>query len=188
MGKYEYSGIISASVCFDYFPYRIEDESKDTLEVIERIVPDYELWLLQKELSLLNVDEEVLYRPFATLSNGERTKVLLASLFLQQNHFLLIDEPTNHLDAEGRRLVADYLNGKKGFILVSHDRNFLDRCVDHTLSINRRNIEVQRGNFSSWQKNKQMQDEYELAENERCAKAGCFASVPSAATAQITRS
>ena len=170
MGKYEYRGIISASVCFDYFPYSIKDESRDTLAVIERIVPDYELWLLQKELSLLNVEEEILYRPFATLSNGERTKVLLASLFLRQNYFLLIDEPTNHLDAEGRRLVADYLNGKKGFILVSHDRNFLDRCVDHTLSINRRNIEVQRGNFSSWQKNKQMQDEYELAENERLKK------------------
>ncbi|MBP8785532.1 MAG: ABC-F family ATP-binding cassette domain-containing protein, partial [Synergistaceae bacterium] len=170
MGKYEYSGTISASVCFDYFPYSIKDESRDTLDIIEHIVPDYELWLLQKELSLLDVEEEVLYRPFATLSNGERTKVLLASLFLQQNHFLLIDEPTNHLDAEGRRLVADYLNGKKGFILVSHDRNFLDRCVDHTLSINRRNIEIQRGNFSSWQKNKQMQDEYELAENERLKK------------------
>lgn len=63
---------------------------------------------------------------------------MLAGLFLRRNSFLLIDEPTNHLDAEGRAQVAEYLNGKKGFILVSHDRAFLDGCVDHILSINAR--------------------------------------------------
>lgn len=45
--------------------------------------------------------------------------------------------------------VADYLNRKKGFILVSHDRRFLDGCVDHILSLNRAGITVQRGNFSA---------------------------------------
>ncbi len=97
----------------------------------------------------------------------ERTKVLLAALFLQEGHFLLIDEPTNHLDREARRLVSQYLNTKKGFILVSHDRSFLDGCVDHVLSINKTNIEVQKGNFSSWYQNKEWQDAYERAENER---------------------
>lgn len=63
-----------------------------------------------------------MWRPFETLSNGEQTKVMLAALFLNEGHFLLIDEPTNHLDVAARRQVADYLNRKKGFILVSHDR------------------------------------------------------------------
>lgn len=45
--------------------------------------------------------------------------------------------PTNHLDGQGRRLVADYLRRKKGFILVSHDRTFLDGCVDHIMALNK---------------------------------------------------
>lgn len=59
---------------------------------------------------------------------------------------------------------------KKGFILVSHDRRFLDDCVDHILSINRANIEVQSGNFSSWMSNFERQQEFELAQNERLQK------------------
>jgi lincosamide and streptogramin A transport system ATP-binding/permease protein len=167
MGRYEYSGTIQSAETFEYFPYETGDHSDDTLTIVERTVPDYEYWRLQKELSLLDVPEEVLYRPFSTLSNGERTKVLLAALFLKESRFLLIDEPTNHLDMEARELVGRYLRSKKGFILVSHDRTFLDQCVDHILSINRSNIEVQKGNFTSWQNNKEIQDQFELAENEK---------------------
>lgn len=167
MKKYEYSGVIHGSVEFDYFPYEVRNCSADTLSVVEEIVPEYEYWKLQRELSLLDVEEEVLFRPFETLSNGEQTKVLLAALFLREHHFLLIDEPTNHLDMSAREKLGDYLDSKKGFILVSHDRVFLDRCVDHILSINRNNIEVQRGNFTTWQQNKKLQDQYELAENEK---------------------
>ena len=96
-----------------------------------------------------------------TLSNGEQTKALLAALFLNDNRFLLIDEPTNHLDVKARQKVAEYLKKKKGFILVSHDRRFLDDCVDHILSINRSNIEVQSGNFSSWMMNFERQQKSE---------------------------
>ena len=67
-----------------------------------------------RELSLLNVETEVLYRSFETLSNGEQTKALLAALFLNEEHFLLIDEPTNHLDTKGRKQVADYAEKEKG--------------------------------------------------------------------------
>ena len=77
----------------------------------------------------------------------------VAALFLNEGHFLLIDEPTNHLDTRARTHVANYLKKKKGFILVSHDRRFLDESVDHILSLNRANIEVQSGNFSSWMMN-----------------------------------
>lgn len=169
MKKYEYSGSIAASVAFDYFPFSIEDQERFTYEVLEGFAgsENYQFWQLERELSKLAVAEDVLYRPFSTLSNGERTKVLLAVLFLQEGHFLLIDEPTNHLDREARQLVSRYLNSKKGFILVSHDRRFLDGCVDHVLSINKTDIEVQKGNFTSWYENKQRQDAYERAENER---------------------
>jgi len=170
LGEYEYRGSISASVDFEYFPYPVEDRSVPTYEVIDRINPDYEHWQLLRELSLLKVSEDVLYRPFETLSSGEQTKVLLAAMFLKTNSFLLIDEPTNHLDLHARQLVSDYLKSKRGFILVSHDRAFLDNCVDHILAINRTNIEVQKGTFSDWWDNKTRQDQYELAENEKLHK------------------
>lgn len=167
LGKHEYSGTISAPFDFDYFPFNVEDASRMAIEIVEDIVPDYEHWKLSKELNLLQVGEDALYRAFDTLSNGEQTKLLLAAMFLKENNFLLIDEPTNHLDMEGRSIVADYLRGKKGYILVSHDRTFLDDCVDHILSINRTDIAIQRGNFSDWLENKQRQDAFELAENDK---------------------
>lgn len=170
MGRYDYRGAISAAVSFDYFPFPVGDTSLDTEKVVGSIVPDYEPWRLSRELNLLELSEELLYRPFDTLSSGEQTKVLLATLFLKDNNFLLIDEPTNHLDIEGRELVSRYLNSKSGYILVSHDRTFLDNCVDHILSINRANIELQKGNFSSWYYNKQLSDSFEQAENEKLKK------------------
>ncbi len=126
--------------------------------------------MIEKEIGKLGVNPEVLARPFATLSFGERTKLSLAAMFLKKNNFLLIDEPTNHLDMEGRQTLAQYLRSKKGFILVSHDRSFLDQCIDHVLSINRMNIEVQKGNYSSWQQNKEYQDHYEIERNEQLKK------------------
>lgn len=170
LSRYEYSGNISANVSFEYFPFDGINKENNTLDVIGGIFPDYLHWKLLRELSLLKVSEDVLYRPFYTLSNGEQTKVLLAALFLKENSFLLIDEPTNHLDMDARKLVSDYLNAKSGFILVSHDRAFLDNCVDHILSINKTNIEIQKGNFSSWWENKKRQDSFELAENEKLQK------------------
>lgn len=170
LGKYEYNGSISASVSFEYFPYEVADKKNDTIHVVESICPDYLQWELMRELNLLAVSEDVLYRPFYTLSDGEQTKVLLAALFLKDNSFLLIDEPTNHLDINARKLVGDYLQSKQGFILVSHDRAFLDNCIDHILSINKTNIEIQKGNFSSWWRNKEMQDSFELAENRKLKK------------------
>ncbi|KOR89140.1 Lsa family ABC-F type ribosomal protection protein [Paenibacillus solani] len=170
LGKYEYSGTISASVSFEYFPYHVEHKEHLTIDVIEEIYPEYVHWQIVRELNLLQVSEDVLYQPFELLSSGEQTKVMLAALFIKENRFLLIDEPTNHLDMHARKLVSEYLSKKKGFILVSHDRSFLDHCVDHILSINKTNIEIQKGNFSTWWENKKRQDEFELASDEKLRK------------------
>ena len=170
LGKYEYSGTISAAVDFSYFPYPVANPGKPALEIVEEIYPEYEYWRIARELHALELDDEILCRPFDTLSNGEQTKLLLAVLFLKENNFLLIDEPTNHLDIHGREVVSRYLNRKKGFILVSHDRAFLDGCVDHTLSINKADITVQKGNFSQWLRTKELQDSFEQAENAKLKK------------------
>ena len=170
LGKYEYNGSIKADVIFDYFPFEVSDKSLTSYEIAQNHNPLYEQWKVEREISLLDMDIDVLNRPFNTLSRGEQTKILLAMLFSKENNFLLIDEPTNHLDVNARISVTKYLNRKKGFILVSHDRTFLDNSVDHILSINRANIEVVKGNFTSWYENKTRQDNFELNENEKLKK------------------
>lgn len=166
MGEHDYEGTISSSVVFDYFPFPVADTSLAT-EAVFASISDVPRWRLEKEMNLLEVEMDALDRAFSTLSPGEQTKVLLAALFSRSGHFLLIDEPTNHLDMEARAVVSRYLSGKQGFILVSHDRAFLDGCVDHILSINRASIDVQKGTFSSWEENRKRQDAFERAENER---------------------
>lgn len=170
LGKYEYKGSITSTEIFEYFPFSVKDKTRNTIEVAEEIYPEYELWKLLLELNLLEVEAEVLYRPFESLSNGEQTKVMLAILFLKEHHFLLIDEPTNHLDIMARQAVSRYLKRKKGFILVSHDRTFLDACVDHILALNKNTITVVQGNFTTWWENKKRRDEFEIQENEKLKK------------------
>ena len=168
-GELEYKGKITSTVSFEYFPYNLSDVNQYTIDII-RNISYAEDWEIYRELSYLELSDDILYREFLTLSNGEQTKALLAAMFLKRNSFLLIDEPTNHLDAYGRELLSQYLNRKKGFILISHDRSFLDGCIDHVLSINRRNIEIQKGNYSSWQYNKDLKDNFELSQNEKLKK------------------
>lgn len=169
LGEHDYEGTISSSVVFDYFPFPVADASLTTERVFASIC-GAPRWRLEKELNLLEVELDALDRAFSTLSPGEQTKVLLAALFSRSGHFLLIDEPTNHLDMEARAVVSRYLSAKSGFILVSHDRAFLDGCVDHILSINRVSIEVQKGTFTSWEENRRRQNNFERAENERLTR------------------
>lgn len=172
LGKYAYQGTISGSTPFDYFPYVITEEQMQSCatEFIQELKAGCEEWRVICELDQLDADAEILYRPFHTLSPGERTKIMLAVLFSGEQDFLLIDEPTNHLDQKARENVKDYLAAKKGFILVSHDRDLLDACIDHVLVLNRKSIEIQSGNFSSWWENKQRKDQFAMAENEKHVK------------------
>lgn len=172
MGKYKYTGNISGPSVFDYFPYEVSpvQQNQCAAEFLDELKPGCELWRVLIEMERLDAPADLLYRPFYTLSHGERTKIFLALLFSGENDFALIDEPTNHLDQEAREVVKHYLQGKKGFILVSHDRDVLDACADHVLVLNRQTIEVQAGNFSSWQQNKERMDQFVQAENEKHLK------------------
>ena len=172
MGDYKYQGSITASTYFDYFPYKIsqKDVGKTASELLEQWKPGIEEWQVLIQMNQIQIDAECLYRPIKTLSQGERTRVMLAVLFSGENEFLLIDEPTNHLDQAARDMVKKYLASKKGFILVSHDRDLLDAVCDHVLVMNRSTIEVQAGNFSTWWENKEKSDAFAKAENEKHLK------------------
>ena len=172
MGRYDYRGSIKACTRFDYFPYQVADPDlkKNAADLVGVWKPQTEIWQVLIRMNELKMDSECLYRPFGTLSFGERTRVMLAVLFAAENEFLLIDEPTNHLDTEAREIVKEFLASKKGFILVSHDRDLLDKVCDHVLVLNRSTVEVQTGNFSSWWENKEKKDAFQRAENEKHLK------------------
>lgn len=170
MGEFTYDGSIHTPVDFEYFPYQVKDLENLTIEIIKALKGEFPLWRLQKEMNLLELKEDILYRPFSTLSHGEQTKILLATMFISYNQFLLIDEPTNHLDVHGRKLVAEYLANKKGFIVVSHDREFLNISVDHILAIEKNKIVLTKGNYDTWQHNKHLEDRFELERNEKLRK------------------
>lgn len=159
-------GTIESPVACGYFPYPLKGDVC-SLQALQQGAPPFEQWELEREIRRLGMDVSLLERPVSTLSGGERTKLMLAALFTGPERFLLIDEPTNHLDSEGRRLVAQYLSKKRGFLLVSHDRAFLDQSVDHILSLNKSGMLIERGNYSSFAENQALRDRYEQERNEK---------------------
>ena len=126
--------------------------------------------LLAREAALMGFEQEELSRPLSSFSPGERVRLMMAALFVRDNHFLLIDEPTNHLDMAGRERMAAYLAGKSGFLVASHDRSFLDSACDHILALEKQGARVVAGNYSAYRENKKRQDDFERAENERLQK------------------
>jgi len=122
--------------------------------------------LIEREIAEVGLHADLLDRSFETLSGGERTRALVTALFLRPDVYPLIDEPTNHLDMAGRGMLADYLSRKRGFLLVSHDRDFLDRCVDHIVSINRSGVRVDKGSYSDWKRQMEMEEEHERRKDE----------------------
>lgn len=149
---------------------------EDNLEDMEALLQYLELdgfsmeSRIKKEMYRMKLADELLYRDFSILSEGEKTKVFLIALFLRKDTYLLLDEPTNHLDIQGKKDVAEYLKRKKGFLVVSHDRDFIDEVADHILAINKSDISVEQGNFTTWKRNKDLKDEFEARTGERLSK------------------
>ena len=152
------------------FPFAVPDPALTAKAVMLSFAPDEPEWRVMAEAYPLGLTDELLSRPYPTLSRGEQTKLQLAALFAREDSYPLIDEPTNHLDLEGREMVAEYLSKKRGFLLVSHDRHFLNRCITHTLSLNRSTVTVQHGDYGSWEREFRRKNEAEVARNEQLKK------------------
>lgn len=127
MGDYAYEGSITASVHFDYFPFAVTNESLTAAEILLTVsgIAEYDFWRAERELGLLGVDESVLPRPFATLSNGEKPNCCLPHSFSRKTTFCSL---------MNRRIIL-ILTGDDSLRNISraNEGSFLCRTTGHSL-------------------------------------------------------
>ncbi|MBO5363261.1 MAG: ABC-F family ATP-binding cassette domain-containing protein [Clostridia bacterium] len=117
--------------------------------------------------------ESVYDQPIHTMSGGEKTRLKLCRLLLEDPELLILDEPTNHLDMKTLFWLEEYLSSFKGAILtVSHDRYFLDKIVSHIYELERKKLSVFKGNYTKYktlkaEKTARLEKEYEKQQAER---------------------
>lgn len=116
----------------------------------------------------LDIPPAMLAQSFDSLSGGEKTRVNLARLILEDTDILLLDEPTNHLDLHATEWLEDYLLHFKGTVLtISHDRYFLDKVVERCIEINEGKAELYSGNYSFYVEERQRRFEEKLKKYEK---------------------
>ncbi len=146
-------------------PENIDDVVARQTAVNERYISDGGLTFRARTdsaLSGLGFDTSVKHMPVANLSGGQRAKLQLAKLLLCGANLLLLDEPTNHLDMPSVEWLEDFLcSFKNAFIVISHDRYFLDKVTSRTFELKNRRLTVYNGNYSSYIR--------QMEENEKAA-------------------
>ncbi|WP_181308910.1 ABC-F family ATP-binding cassette domain-containing protein [Rufibacter sp. XAAS-G3-1] len=108
----------------------------------------------------LGFTTEELQQPLKTFSGGWRMRVMLAKILLQKPSLLLLDEPTNHLDLPSIKWIENYLSAYEGaLVIVSHDREFLDRTTNTTVEVSGQKLNVYAGNYSFYLEEKELRNE-----------------------------
>ena len=116
----------------------------------------------------LDIPPQMRAQAFESLSGGEKTRVNLARLILENTDILLLDEPTNHLDLHAAEWLEDYLLHFRGTVLaISHDRYFLDKVVERSIEINDGKAEFYSGNYSFYVQERQRRFEEKLKKYEK---------------------
>jgi ATP-binding cassette subfamily F protein 3 len=130
---------------YDYLQYQLAHHNAYNIEHrIERV------------LQGLGFLAEAFHQPVAELSGGQRNRLVLAKLLLEEPDVMLLDEPSNHLDIEATEWLEDFLvESEQAIFVVSHDRYFLDRVTNRTLELFRGTVEDYPGNFTQYKRLKQ---------------------------------
>lgn len=122
-------------------------------------------------LAGLGLAGDILERPLATLSGGERMRVALAKILQSEPDLLLLDEPTNHLDIRAIEWLEDFLQRFSGACLfISHDRSFIDHCARSVGELQHGRLNVYKGNYSAFMEQRNIAQEFAIKEAERLKK------------------
>ena len=140
-----------------------EDASPDVMARYDKLTAAFETGggydtetRLNKVCNGLNIDMDMRTRLFSALSGGEKTRINLARLILEDTDILLLDEPTNHLDLNATEWLEEYLEHFKGTVLaISHDRWFLDKVVKRVVEVQQGKAELYSGNYSFYVEEKE---------------------------------
>ncbi|MCR1950061.1 MULTISPECIES: ABC-F family ATP-binding cassette domain-containing protein [unclassified Clostridium] len=145
----------------------------DKLIALQSKIDTMNLWDLESDaktiLTKLGISD--FNKKMSELSGGQRKRVFLASSLITPCELLVLDEPTNHLDSESIEWLEEYLNSRKGaLIMITHDRYFLDRVTNKILELDRGNLYLYDGNYSDFLEKKAERLQVEAAKEEKRQK------------------
>ena len=146
----------------------MEENYRD--ELVDKLAKLQERFEAQEGYSLQSKTEEILEgigfktadlsRPLSEFSGGWRMRVMLAKLLLEKPSLLMLDEPTNHLDLPSIQWIENYLQSYEGaYIIVSHDREFLNRSVNKIVEVSQANLNTYSGNYDFYEEEKALRNE-----------------------------
>ena len=146
--------ILGHQVTLSYFAQHQAEEldpSKDALETIDEIAEGEIRKKLRTLLGSFLFHDDDVFKKVSVLSGGEKSRLALAKMLLKPANFLILDEPTNHLDMKSKKVLQEALVGYEGtFLIVSHDRSFLDPVVNKVLEVGHGGIRTYIGNVSDY--------------------------------------
>lgn len=147
-----------------------EDHLSDELMKIQAKIDDLNLWQLESEaktvLTKLGINEFT--KAIGDLSGGQRKRVALAAALIRPSNLLILDEPTNHMDSETISWLEEYLNSRKGAILmITHDRYFLDRVTNKIVELDNGSLYSYEGNYSLYVEKKLEREELKISEQRK---------------------
>lgn len=121
------------------------------LEEVQSCAQAMEMTRLRTLLGCFLFSGDAAFKPVSVLSGGEKSRLALAKILLQESNFLILDEPTNHLDAASKAVLQEALKAYQGtLILVTHDRYFLDQIITKVIEVSNRHINIYLGNYSEY--------------------------------------
>jgi ATP-binding cassette subfamily F protein 3 len=144
---------VSPGVIIGYFhqDHATLDFELNPVQQIEALRPDLEYGDIRAALGRFQFSSDQVTTPLKALSGGERARVALLKLLLEDNNLLLMDEPTNHLDMESKDTLEEALTSYQGsLVTVSHDRWFLDQVVNRIWEVEEGQVKVYYGNYTDY--------------------------------------
>ena len=146
---------IGANVRVGYFAQQqleLLDPRQTVLESLSSVAGDRTQGQLRNLLGAFLFRNDEVEKRISVLSGGERSRLLICQILLQQANLLLLDEPTHHLDIQGRRVLEDALKAYEGTMcLVTHDRHLINSVANKVLVVNNGKLEVFHGNYDDYE-------------------------------------